>query len=25
MGKDYINRPVEGGTLKEYLNENQWW
>ena len=22
MGKDYLNRPVEGGTLKEYLNEN---
>ena len=23
MGKDYINKPVEGFTLKEYLNENQ--
>ena len=22
MGKDYLNRPVEGGTLKEHLNEN---
>ena len=25
MGKDYLNRPIEGGTLKEYLNENKWW
>ena len=23
MGKDYINKPVEGFTLKEYLNENK--
>ena len=23
MGKDYINKPVEGSTLKEYLNENK--
>ena len=23
MGKDYLNQPVEGGTLKEYLNENK--
>ena len=22
MGKDYMNKPVEGFTLKEYLNEN---
>ena len=22
MGKDYLNRPVEGSTLEEYLNEN---
>ena len=22
MGKDYLNRPVEGGTLKEYLHGN---
>ena len=22
MGKDYLNRPVEGGTIKEYLDEN---
>ena len=22
MGKNYLNEPVEGGTLKEYLNEN---
>jgi len=21
MGKDYVNKPVEGSTLKEYLNE----
>ena len=21
LGKDYLDRPVEGGTLKEYLNE----
>ena len=23
MGKDYLNRPIEGRTLKEYLNENK--
>ena len=21
LGKDYLDRPVEGNTLKEYLNE----
>ena len=21
FGKDYLDRPVEGGTIKEYLNE----
>ena len=21
LGKDYLDRPIEGGTLKEYLNE----
>ena len=23
MGKDFINKPVEGFTIKEYLNENK--
>ena len=23
MGKDYLNRPVEGGTLKEYIDEQR--
>ncbi len=23
MGKDYLNLPVEGRTIKEYINENQ--